>query len=199
MSERIQDLVRRARKGEQSSIERLMKMYRPGIESMIEVRVGDADLAQDLTQEAFLRALDGLHRLRDSTAFGRWLRAIAKRTAMDFIRKQPWHRRTQRWSSVCRDSLVDPREPIDALCECEEHHQRDRTRAWLLAGIGRLPRQDRDILQLRYMTLLSYEEISQVVGVSSTAIKQRLYRARSKLKLVLRPPPKGKRRRANAE
>ncbi len=178
-------IVLRAMDGDSEAMSWLVTRYRSSVCRYIQSRIEDHEVAQDLTQDSFVRALRAIEGLRTHQAFRKWLYAIARRVTLDFVRRREVAR--SRYTEATAEEIdsleiVDRSEPIDCIVHREALHARQRVYAWLMSGIGGLPPSDREVLLLRYVTDLPCREIAEVCELSVGAVKLRLYRARARLK-----------------
>lgn len=128
----------------------------------------DHQLAEDAAQEAFGRALVNLRKLKTPEKFGPWLAQICRNTAIDM----GWARRR----------MVDAADPPTVLDE----PVRDSPVEAVRRAMDDLPDPMREVLVLRYYDDRSYEQISEVLGLSKSAINGLLTRAKRKLAKSLR-------------
>src|SRR5512133_2168108 len=80
-------LVRAARNGDREAFMQLVRVHQAGVRAFAHGLLGDRVLAEDIAQEAFLRAWRGLEKFRGEAAFATWLYAIARRVALDEVRR----------------------------------------------------------------------------------------------------------------
>jgi RNA polymerase sigma-70 factor (ECF subfamily) len=126
----------------------------------------------DICQDIFLKAIRGLHKLRDKEKFPAWLYRIANNKLKDYLRQQK--RRMGREMSVDVD-LADPRDAEAEIDRTEEAHR-------LLASVIDLPVRYREPMILRHVEDLSYDEISRILGISKSNVQVRIFRARQMLR-----------------
>lgn len=170
--------VRAARAGDEEAFARLVRSSWRSLVSSLEVTVGDHHEAQDLVQEALLRAHGRLDRLEGDAHFVAWVRRIARNVAVDRIRRHDW----------------PPVEPVDAetlyaaeVCEpdpavsAEEVSERERKLLSLWRGIAALPARDRRLLLLCYGRGMSLRMIADECGMTLSGVKVALHRARKAL------------------
>ncbi|MCA8959730.1 MAG: sigma-70 family RNA polymerase sigma factor, partial [Planctomycetes bacterium] len=127
-------------------------------------------VADDVEQEAWTTAFEKLHRLRDPGALAAWLRQIARRLA---LRER---RRSRRW----RGSTEEPRERESSI-ETDPRWASSDVRA----ALQRLSDDHREILELRYLRELEYEEIVRELGCPIGTVRSRLHYARLALRRVM--------------
>ncbi len=137
-------------------------------------RVRDPEIVDDLCQETFLRALRGFSRLRDPARFPAWIYRTAENLLRDHLRRK--RRRGDR--VVFTDSLDTPdRDPTP-----EEKMLRKEMASELLASVEELPARYREPFLLRHTRDLTYAEISNLLGVTESAVRVRVFRARKILR-----------------
>jgi RNA polymerase sigma factor (sigma-70 family) len=169
----VAELVQRCLAGEKEAFGALVKQYRPATVGFCYRYVGDFEAANDLAQEAFLRAYFDLHALRDPASFGPWLRAITLRQCQSWLRR--------RSESPLR---------IEDLGLCGEPDTGwdlgDRIGQRLLAehAVQTLPEPQRVTLTLKYVEGYSLAEIASRLHLPVETVRTRLRRARHRLKEV---------------
>jgi RNA polymerase sigma-70 factor, ECF subfamily len=152
----------------------LYREYLPRILRYVQLRVGDKDLAQDLTAEVFERATSRLHTLRRPEAFAAWLFAIARTTVAGYYR----HYRPNVSLEVGFDQPAGDPEPHEALMHREEL-------ARLLAALGTLSEREQEIVRLRFAGELGNQEIARLMRLRAGHVAVILYRALHKLRVSL--------------
>lgn len=132
--------------------------------------MGDAGLADDVTQETFLRAWLALGRLREHERFKPWLRTIATRTAFNLRRA----RATQGRYEEQAPHPISPPMPNGLVAADQQ----------LLEVLDRLPYGFREVLVLRYIEDLDMSEIERTLDIRPSALKMRLKRARDEFRAI---------------
>ncbi|ASA21176.1 RNA polymerase sigma factor [Paenibacillus donghaensis] len=127
--------------------------------------------AQDLAQETFIKAYRKLRDHREQSSFASWLYTIA----INLFRSQ----KRRRTFGFVEQSLLQKKE--DAL-NPEEQYMRKEAQLDMQQKLAKLPERYRIVLLLRYTNELSYEEIAAVTGLTIHQVKNRLHRARLKLR-----------------
>lgn len=133
--------------------------------------VGNVHDAQDLTQEAFIKALQRQEQLKDELKSAQWLSRIATNTAIDFLRK---HGRV----TFCEISDA----PESRSETPEAFVLRAEQRSWLAAGMERLTPRERAALVLRDMEDLPAEEVARRLDCSKATVRSHIANARTKLR-----------------
>ena len=162
--------------GEQEPLSALYKDCRQSVFLLAASITGQAQMAEDVTQEAFLAAWRGLPQFRGDCRFSTWLYRLVNNAAIDYLRREKRHRDT---------GDVDDLELPDGDPSPQELAEQSDTRAAVRRGLDRLSPEHRQVLLLRYMQELDYGEIAQVLDVSEGTVKSRINRAKSKLRELL--------------
>jgi RNA polymerase sigma-70 factor (ECF subfamily) len=167
-------LIRGAQQGDRQAFARLVERYWDGLHRWLYYLTHDRHAAEDLAQEAFLKALNGLHTFRPGTNFRAWLFRIAHNTLAN-------NRRAAR-----------PRDPfpedLPAADEGPVEQALSREALQLLArAVGRLPAEFRAAFLLRAEEGLSFRQVGEVLGITEETARWRVFKARQKLMTVLAP------------
>ena len=133
--------------------------------------VGHADQAQDVVQEAFVRAYRALGHFDETLSFGAWLKQIVVNRAISAIARE--ERRSDAASEQLPDT-VSPN-PTDALIA-------DQLRAAVRQAITELPQQQRIAIRLLALEDMDLAEVAELMGCAATTMRTHLYRARRRLK-----------------
>ncbi len=179
-----QDLVSRARDGEQGAFEALVKQYHSRIYSHVLRMVQDPTEAEDLAQETFLRAYHALPQFRGESSFQTWLYRIASNLAIDASRR----RKRREWHTVSLDQPTEedsplPRELADVGARNPEASvEASALREMVWSVIGELSPKLRPVVVLYDLQGLSYEEIARILGCPLGTVKSRLFNARCQLR-----------------
>jgi RNA polymerase sigma factor (sigma-70 family) len=173
-------LVRAARLGDRAAFAELVSRHYGLLVASCRRVVGDGDLARDVAQEAVLRAMLGLGRLRDDERFGSWLIGIGLNVGRSLFgrgRRQP-----DSWEALQDVRRGEPvatePEPVDEIV-AEDLAARERS------AIAALPSGQRQAVALFYLGGLTQAEIAQEVATAPGAVKTRLYKARRSLRASL--------------
>jgi RNA polymerase sigma-70 factor, ECF subfamily len=174
-----QELVRRTLAGDRSSFGELVGRYERVIGVLALQKVGNAQDAEDVAQEAFLKAYAALGELEEPDRFGSWLYGIAFRAAIDHLR-----RRGRRGPTIslegADDALLSAGETTEGEVERRERAER------VMDALGELPDKYRLVITLRYQKHMGHQEIADHLGEPAGTISNRLHRAANMLKERLR-------------
>lgn len=172
-----EQLARRVQHGHTADLAALVERHHsPLLGFLYRLTGGDRALAEDLTQEAFLRALRSIQQYQPSRPFKPWLYAIAVNVARDHFK-----RAEMRYTvTLADDELLALPDPIGL----EETIEIDGPR--IAAAIGALPVQQREAILLRYYQDLSLAEIAAALAIPIGTVKSRLSLGLRHLRLMLR-------------
>jgi RNA polymerase sigma-70 factor, ECF subfamily len=185
-SQSVEELVSLAKQGDTNAFDRLVDLYQDRIYSYAARMVRDPVEAEDIAQEAFVRAYRSLKSFRGASSFQTWLYRITSNLTVDAMRR---HRRE---NTISLDAPVDTeegqtaREREDAAATGPDRSvetlelQRQVHRA-----IQRLSPKLRSVVVLFDLQGLSYEEIADILGCPLGTVKSRLYNARMELRRSL--------------
>ena len=172
----VEELVRAAARGGEDAFGELVRLYENKVYALALRMCGSPEDAWDVAQEAFLSAWRGLPSFRGEPEFATWLYRLTSNAAIDHLRRA----RRQR-GEVSLEALSAP----DSGPSPQESAERGELRWAVTAGMERLTEDHRQILVLRELQELSYEEISQVLDVDLGTVKSRISRARRALRKIL--------------
>ena len=182
-------LIGRCRGGNMAAFGQLIERYQDRLFNAVLRVVGNRDDALELTQDAFVRALQGLRRFRSQSSFYTWLFRIGINLGINLRRRQQ-RMRVSSYDSVTEDQSgqaaglaqrADPDSPQPVRqAEIKEEHGR------VLAALEELAPEARAIVVLRDIEQLNYAQIGQVLEVPMGTVKSRLARARMSLREKLK-------------
>ena len=173
------DLVRQALAGRSGADEELVRRWARRITALCRAKVNSADAAEDLAQEALLRAFRSLSSLAEPEKFGPWLCSIAVNACLNWLkaRERSVHPFSTLQPGQNPNHIPDPRST-----RSETGLERDENLCRLKAEIARLPAECREVLILYYQENVTYRDLAQMLGVSPATINARLTRARTLLR-----------------
>jgi RNA polymerase sigma factor (sigma-70 family) len=163
----------RCQLGERAAFDELIQRWHGPIWQYVR-HLSDDDIAQDITQDIWLRVLRGIGRLREPAKLRAWLFGIAHRTWIDTLRKK--------YAVVTADiDEVDQHDLPDPMGSDE----REQELTAVEHELARLPAIEREALTLFYLRELSLHEIAQALDIPIGTVKSRLHRARQMLRREL--------------
>lgn len=165
-------LILRCQAGDESAFAELVGRYAPRVGYYLRKLVGDSLEGDDLLQDVWFDVFKALPGLADPVAFPAWLYRIARNRAFRRLRRRRL-----------------PRSPIpdDALGELpdrEEEFTADDA-AWVHAALDRLPPEHREVLVLRFLEGIPYEDVARIVGCPLGTVKSRIHHAKRGLRRAI--------------
>ena len=165
------ELIKRTLAGDEAAFGALVDRYKGGVHALVYRKTGDFHIAEELTQDAFLQAYQKLSTLRNPVHFAGWLYVIASRCCL------MWYRKKRLPTSPLAKMEADEMETI-----AQRDYRDEQQRQEVHDALDSLPESQRTVLTLHYLGGLSCKEIGRFIGTSEGAIKDRLYRARLRLR-----------------
>ena len=182
-------LVDRFKNGDEAAFNEMVSRYWDRIYGMVHQLLRNQQDAEEVTQDAFIRAHRGLVNFRGDSAFSTWLYQIATNLARN--RYWYWWRR-KRDKTVSFDQPVsaDNDTPLSEVFAAEVETPGDITVTHELvdriaSGMDKLSAKHREILILRNVKNMAYEEIAVILGISVGTVKSRIARARESLRATM--------------
>jgi RNA polymerase sigma-70 factor (ECF subfamily) len=172
------ELVKRVRGGETRFFAELVQRYQDQVYGMTLRFVRSAGEAEDLAQEAFLRAYRGLDGFKGNARFSTWLYRIAWNLCADWLRR---NRKPGRAALAIDDAAGI----ADGRLDVEEGVLASEERREVQRALDRLDEKYRSVLILLYYQKMTYDQIAAVLDVPVKTVETRLYRARKLLKEIL--------------
>ncbi len=177
-------LVQKAIIGDQRAYAELMDRYRDAIYYMLLKMVNNASDAEDLTIEAFGKAFKNINQYAPNYAFSTWLFKIATNNCIDFIRKKKAnHVSLDHSNDEHERATKDIQAPVPDPEETLINNQKIKLMRSL---VSKLKPRYRKLIELRYFSELSYEEIAEELELPIGTVKAQLFRARELLFNILR-------------
>jgi RNA polymerase sigma-70 factor (ECF subfamily) len=168
------ELVAAAQSGDREAFEELVRRTYHDTFTLARRLTGNDEDARDVTQDTYLRAWRGIERFRGEAQFSTWLYRITANTANTHLRRR------RRLRAVALDEFNDPPETRGESHPAAVVEAADLLERVTLA-IDDLPEKLRSVIVLRDVYGLAHEAIAEELGISVTAAKVRLHRARRKL------------------
>ena len=165
-------LIYRAQAGDEGAFTDLMRSYHAFVYAIVIGVVDNSHDAEEVMQDAFFNAYQGLRQLEDTTKFKSWLAEITRNCARQWLRKQRGE--TVSLDEVSEEMLQTEDSPDERLVRLEQRELIRRT-------METLPQKDRDIARAFYLEGASYDELTSAHGLSYNAIALRLFRIKRQL------------------
>ena len=172
------DLIRRVLDGDQGAFTTLVNKYQKSVHALVWRKIGDFHIAEEITQDVFLKVYKRLSTLKRPELFPGWLYVIATRDCVSWLRKKELPTKsldamsTAELEEICYTQYEADRGETAAI-----EHQREFVKRLL----QKLPESERTVVTLYYLAEMKSEEISTFLGVSSNTVRSRLRRARERL------------------
>lgn len=177
-----QRLVDAARQGDEGAFESLVRLYEKRVFALAVRMCGNQEDAAEAAQEAFLAAWQGLRFFRGDSSFSTWLYRLTSNACVDLLRREGRHR------SAAGPSLDDEElncDVPDAAPSPQEEAEHRELRAQIEEGLRTLSPEHRQVLLLREMHQLSYDEIADTLDLDVGTVKSRISRGRKQLRNFL--------------
>jgi RNA polymerase sigma-70 factor (ECF subfamily) len=178
-------LVEEAMDGSESAYTALVSKYRRGLSFHIAKMISDQSKVEDLVQETFVKAFTNIQRYHKGYAFSTWLYRIGTNHTIDYLRKK-------KLQTLSIDEPVGSGEGEMKMQLPDHSTQTDRgiirseRQQMVRDAIESLPSKYREVIKLRHMQEMSYQEIVEVTGRPLGTVKAHLFRAREMLYKALR-------------
>ena len=172
--------IERVLKGDANAFEHLVHAYEKTVYNLALRTLGNREDAEDVTQEAFLKAYRSLGSYRGDSKFSVWLYRIVSNLCLDLLRSRQ-RKPVQSLTVEDDDGEIGELEISDEHFSPEKLLDRKLTRESVQRGLSALPDDARQILLLRELQGMSYEEIGQALDLEPGTVKSRIFRARKRL------------------
>jgi len=172
-------LIQRVLDGDDSAFSALVKKYRKPVHALAWRKIGDFHTAEEITQDTFLKVYQRLSTLKEPQSFAGWLYVITTNQC------KAWLRKKRTWTQPLEDTSsteLEKRAYSEYIIEENEQTAKETQREAVKKLLAKLQESERTVITLYYLGEMTYEEISEFLGVSEAAVRNRLYRARRRLK-----------------
>jgi len=175
-----QELIKKTLRGDRRAFEELMRKYDKKIFSFVVRMVRNEDTAVDLTQDFFFKIFTVLDKYNFEYKFSTWAYRICYNLVIDHIRKN------QAQVDSLDDETVSSRDMLDSKNVCREDGfkalAREETRDYVWRVVDQIPLKFRELILLRYIQDLKYEEIAEITSLPVGTVKNRIFKAKEILK-----------------
>ena len=173
------ELIRRTLAGDETAFTMLVKKYHKHVHALAWRKIGDFHVAEDITQETFLKVYKHLATLKDLDRFPGWLYVIATRRCIAWLREKRLH--AQLVEDI--DMVGKGKETYSQYVATQQAETSTEAKQEVVKQLlAKLQESERTVITLYYFGEMTCEEISKFLGVSANTIKSRLSRARQRLK-----------------
>jgi len=177
-----EDLIARARAGDQEAFRLIFERYSRPVLGFLYDLVSQRDLAEELTQETFVRAYHNLKELRDDARFSTWLFGIGRNVAREALRL----RRRDNQDPGKDDEFMQQQEDTGNVSPAEQLLEKELNLA-IETALRSLDEDKRVVFALKAFHQRSYHEIAEITGFSLGKVKTDLHRARVEMRRRIRP------------
>ena len=189
-----ENIIARARRGDADAFEQLVVAYRDQVFRLALRMCGNEADADEVAQEAFLSAWKALPNFRGDSRFSTWLYQLTSHAAIDLMRREK--------RQIAAEDITEVSAP-DPAPGPQQQAEQSETRQAVRDAMAQLSPEYRQIVVLRFLEDLSYEEIGAALELSPGTVRSRLARARKELREELLaegnyfdfPPSKGEKGR----
>ncbi len=171
-------LIQRILDGDETAFAELLKKYQKPVHALAWRKIGDFHIAEDITQDAFLKVYQKLHTLKDPNQFPGWLYVITTNLCNTWLRK----RRIQTQPLEDAETTMTPKDVYSQHVVADRATTAAETQREVVKTLlAKLKESERTVMTLHYLGEMTVEEIGRFLGVSGSTIKSRLRRARQRL------------------
>jgi len=185
------ELVKRSQRGDMEAFDELVTRYRGKVYAMIVNMIHNEADAWDLTQDAFVKAWKALPRFEARSNFYTWLYRISHNVTYDWLRKKRIQADGTEFDDTVRKDSIEPGAPTAPAntSRPDEDAEKSELRVRIEEAIDKLSPDHRQVILLKEVEGLKYQEIADVVGCSIGTVMSRLFYARKKLQSLLSDVP----------
>ena len=176
MNDQEQNWIQAAKSGDQAAFGHLVEAYQKRVYALTVRMCPTPELAEEAAQETFLAAWQGLPFFRGDSAFSTWLYRLASNACVDLLRKEGRHQGPSLDDETVAADMADPAPTPEKAAEHKE------LRAQIEAGLRALTPEHREVLILRELQQLSYDEIADALSLDLGTVKSRISRGRRQLR-----------------
>jgi RNA polymerase sigma-70 factor, ECF subfamily len=173
-------VVQAAQRGEPGAFRAIYNSYRLRVYGLALYSVCDPAQAQDVLQGVFLKVFRGLNRFRFQSSLGTWIYRIAHNECRE-------HHRRRKTPFVPLEAILGSADEVDPTANSHDQHARRERDLIIQQAVMELPLKMREVVVLKYVEGLSYDEMARILGCAPGTIASRLNRALTELESRLRP------------
>ena len=172
------ELVRKSQLGDKAAFEQLVIRHQDLVFSLAYKLTGNREMANDVAQEAFIRAWKAIEKFRGDSTFSTWIYRITVNTAWTLRRKAKKHN-TLNIDDTYEPIIIDEKKDPELVAINSD------LSSLLINALDKIPIEQRIIVELKNIEGRSHKEIAEYLDISVTAAKVRLHRAHQKLRQIL--------------
>lgn len=175
-----QVLIKKILEGKKSSFEELMRKYNKRIYNFIFRMVRDEETAIELTQDFFIKIFMVLQKYNYEYKFSTWAYRICYNLVIDYIRKNKAYIDSLDSKNVSQKRMVDSKNIISE--DGFDHLEKKEIKDYIWKTVDIIPFKYRELILLRYLQGLKYDEIAQIAGLPVGTVKNRIFKAKELLR-----------------
>ena len=173
------ELIQRILEGDDAAFACLVRKYQKRVHALAWRKIGDFHIAEDITQETFLKAYRELATLKNPSQFPGWLYVITNRCCLAWLRKK----RIQTQSLEETNMAIAEKTSYSSYVATEQSESAAAAKRELVKNLlAKLKESDRTVVTLYYFGEMTYEEIGEFLGMSADTVRMRVRRALQRLK-----------------
>ena len=180
-AESLEPLVDAAREGDKDAFDELVRLTYGDVYNLAIRMTGNEADASDVVQDAYVRAFRALRRFRGDASFSTWLYRITSNCASSFLSRRSRQRCDSLDANEAVDAMIDDDPDQDPSLQAEASSLRQT----IDRALEQLPQRLRAVVVLRDVEELSHREIAERLGITESATKVRLHRARNTLRRLV--------------
>lgn len=181
-----EQLIRRAQQSDNEAFEQLLLLHQKKVYNLCLRMSANPDDALDLSQEAFIKAWRSIGQYQFEASFSTWLFRLTSNVCIDFLRRKKRRQETSLTENYDDSDEGEEFSLPDTAPLPEEQAITNETKIELAQAMERLGPEHREILQLRVVENLPYEQIAEILDIRVGTVKSRLARARLSLRKILK-------------
>jgi len=178
-----QVLIKKILEGEKASFEELMKKYNRKIYGFIYRMIRDEEVAVELTQDFFIKIYNVVAKYNFEYKFSTWAYRICYNLVIDFVRKNQAQVDSLDDDSVSQRQMLESENYVSE--DGFERLAKDELNQYVWAIVDGIPVKYRELVLLRYLQGLKYDEIADVTGLPVGTVKNRIFKAKEILRLEI--------------
>ena len=178
-------LITAIQNGEQKAVEQFINTYKARVYNTVLGMVHNAEDAEELAQDVFIKALETLESFKGDAKLSTWLYRIAVNKSLDHIKKGQRKKRFAFLVSINNDSEDNPAPNLPDFVHPGWQLENKELGMQLFKAINQLADKQKTALTLNKIEGLSYEQTAEVMEVSVSSVESLIFRARQNLKKIL--------------
>ncbi len=177
-------LVDQLKKGDESAFKLIVESRKDLVYNTAIGLLQNAEDAEDITQEVFVKVFESIHQFKGESAFSTWLYKIAVTKSLELIRSRKRKKRFAFVTSLFGENNEPRYDPVDFVHPGVQMDNRERA-AKLMQAISQLVENQRVAFTLHKIEGVSYQEIAEIMGVTISAVESLIHRAKANLRKIL--------------